>query len=323
MPLSLNALEERARAVTRPFRALYPFAPHFIDVGGRALHYVDEGEASGSSNEANTGKSVVLCVHGNPTWSFYWRRVIEALSPAARVVAPDHLGMGLSDRVPGGVKLRGHVDALVQLIDELDLDEMTLVCHDWGGAIGFGAVAQRQDRFRRFIVTNTAAFPSGQMPKRIAACRVPGIGRLAVQGGNAFARAATRMTTVVPLEDDVKRGFLAPYRSWKDREQIWRFVEDIPMDAKHPSWNLLCEIGESLAEVRGAPMEIVWGMQDWCFTPFFKTAWETRFPGAAVTVLDGAGHYVNEDAPETVIAAIERILAKDAADSDQPRTAGA
>ena len=313
MPLSIDALEERARSLTRPFQALYPFAPQFLDVGGHALHYVDEGEGGGA----------LLCVHGNPSWSFYWRRIIQAMAPSSRVIAPDHLGMGLSDRVAGGIKLRGHIDALVQLIDELDLDDITLVCHDWGGAIGFGAVARRRDKFRRFIVTNSAAFPSGQMPRRIAACRFPGIGRVAVQGGNAFARAAVRTTTVVPLDDEVKRGLLAPYGSWKDREQIWRFVEDIPMDTKHPSWNLLCEIGESLVEVRGAPMEIVWGMQDWCFTPVFKTAWETRFPDAAVTMLDGAGHYVNEDAPEAVIAAIQRVLSRDSHGDHAPRSAGA
>lgn len=302
MPLDLDALETRARALTEPLAPLYPFAPHFLNVGGRALHYVDEGPAEGSDALRGT----ILCVHGNPTWSFYWRKIIQALSPNVRVVAVDHLGMGLSDRVPGGVRLAEHVAALVQLIDELDLDDITLVCHDWGGAIGFGAVLERTQRFRSFVVTNTAAFPFGEMPKRIALCRAPGIGRVAVQGGNAFARAALRMTTVVPLEDDVQAGLIAPYGSWSDREQIYRFVEDIPMKETHPSWDTLCNIGTGLQSLRGRPMEIVWGMQDWCFAPKFKTAWETRFPEAVVSTLDGAGHYVNEDAPTAVISAVRR-----------------
>ena len=200
-----------------------------------------------------------------------------------------------------------HIENLVSLIDELDLRDITLVCHDWGGAIGFGAVLARRSRFKSFVVTNTSAFPSGDMPKRIALCRVPGAGRLAVQGGNAFARAALRMTTVIPLAPKVRQGLIAPYGSWGRREQIWRFVEDIPMKPGHPSWQTLCDIGEGLDSLRGLPMEIVWGMKDWCFTPAFKSGWQQRFPEAGVSELEGAGHYVNEDAPEEVIHAIRRV----------------
>lgn len=303
MPLDLESLHARARGTVAPFSGLFPYEPRFLDVGGRALHYVDEGP-----QESPNG--TILCVHGNPTWSFYWRRIIEAFRGEARVVAPDHLGMGLSDRVRGGVRLEGHIDHLVALIDELDLQDITLVCHDWGGAIGFGAVMARRSRFKSFVVTNTSAFPSGDMPKRIALCRVPGAGRLAVQGGNAFARAALRMTTVIPLDQDVRKGLIAPYGSWSQREQVWRFVEDIPMKPSHPSWQTLCVIGEGLDSLRGLPMEIVWGMKDWCFTPAFKAGWQHRFPEAGVSDLEGAGHYVNEDAPEQVIHAIRRVRSR-------------
>ncbi|MEM9380932.1 MAG: alpha/beta fold hydrolase [Planctomycetota bacterium] len=290
--------EERARELTRPLQSLYPYTPRFLEVDGRAVHYVDEGPREGGT---------ILCVHGNPTWSFYWRAVVEACSGEARVVVPDHLGMGLSDRAPGGVRLAAHVHALVALIDALDLHDVTLVVHDWGGAIGFGAALARRDRVTRFVVTNTAAFPSSFIPKRIAACRVPLLGRLAVQGGNAFALAATRMTTTSPLRDDVKRGLLAPYGSWADREQIWRFVEDIPMHESHASWSTLSTIADHLASLRGLPMEIVWGMRDWCFTPLFLAGWEQRFPDANVARLDDVGHYVMEDAPEAVVEAIRAV----------------
>lgn len=304
-----EALLERARSVTLPLRPSFPFERRFHGLTARPaaaggsevfMHHVDEGPRDGAGT--------VLCVHGNPTWSFYWRRIIAELSGEARVVAPDHLGMGLSSRVKGGVRLAEHVAALTELIDTLDLDDITLVCHDWGGAIGFGAVKERPRRFRSFVVTNTAAFPSSLMPRRIAACRVPGLGRLAVQGGNAFARAALRMTTVVPLTEEARRGLIAPYDSWAQREQIWRFVEDIPLKETHPSWGTLCAIGDSLADRRGLPMELVWGMRDWCFSPAFLDQWRQRFPDAAVSELDGAGHYLNEDAPEAVIAAIRRVM---------------
>lgn len=318
MAVDLVPLAARARAVLEPLRALYPFESRFAEVGGYGMHYVDEGPGPGAGGRPG----VVLCVHGNPTWSFYWRRIVQDLAGEARVVAPDHLGMGLSERVPGGVRLAGHVDALVALIDRLGLDDITLVCHDWGGAIGFGAVLRRRSLFRSFVVTNTAAFPSGFMPRRIAACRTPGLGRLALQGGNAFARAALRMTTVVPLADDVRRGLIAPYDTWSRREQVWRFVQDIPMKPGHPSWDTLCAIGEGLDSLRGLPMELVWGMKDWCFTPAFKAGWEQRFPDAAVSELQGAGHYVNEDAPETVVHAIRRVRSLDGR-AELPREARA
>lgn len=300
-------LASRAREVLGPLSGEHPFTPRFLAVRGHSMHHVDEGPG----DAAGERPGVVLCVHGNPTWSFYWRRIVEALSPEARVVAPDHLGMGLSSRVPGGVRLAEHVDGLVTLIDQLELDDITLVCHDWGGAIGFGAVLARRERFRSLVVTNTAAFPSSRIPRRIAACRIPLLGRVGVQGGNAFARAALHMTTARPLAKSARDGLIAPYDGWANREQVWRFVKDIPMRPAHPSWAKLCEISDGLESLRGLPMEIVWGMQDWCFSPEFKSTWEQRFPEAHVTELADAGHYVNEDAPEAVIAAIRRVRAVD------------
>ncbi|WP_145199088.1 alpha/beta fold hydrolase [Planctomycetes bacterium Poly30] len=302
-----ESIRRRAEEIAGPIRHLFPYEPHFAEVpSGRPapeslarMHYVDEGAVDASGP--------VLCVHGNPTWSFYWRRIIEGLKGETRVIAPDHLGMGLSDRIPGGVLLEDHIAALVSLIDQLDLTDITLVVHDWGGAIGVGAALERPERFSRFVITNTAAFPTSFMPKRIAACRAPVVGRLAVQGGNAFARAATKQTTVIPLEEDVRRGLLAPYSNWDAREQIWRFVMDIPMKEDHPSWTTLSRIADRIESLGDRPMEIVWGMRDWCFTPLFKSQWEQRFPDAFVSELQGAGHYVNEDAPEVVIGAIRRI----------------
>ncbi len=301
LTLQLQALEARARDRTQPFRHLFGYEPHFLEVQERALHYVDEGAVR------EGGPGPILCVHGNPTWSFYWRAIVDGFKDETRVVVPDHLGMGLSDRVPGGTRLAEHVDALVALMDELDLRDVTLVVHDWGGAIGFGAALARRDRVSRFVVTNTAAFPSSRIPRRIALCRVPGLGRLAVQGGNAFARAATHMTTERPLTAEVRAALLAPYGSWSEREQTWRFVADIPMREDHPSWAPLAGIADGLEGLRGLPMEIVWGMQDWCFSPLFLAGWEQRFPDVPVTRLDDVGHYVMEDAPEEVLEAIRRV----------------
>lgn len=291
---------DRARRLVAPFRDLYPFEPRFLDVPGGALHYLDEGPRT---------KSAILALHGNPTWSFAWRGLVAAFQGGQRVVAVDHLGMGLSSRPARPVRLAEHIDNVVALVDALGLEDVTLVCHDWGGAIGFGAALARRRVFSRFLVMNTAAFPSGRMPRRIALCRAPLLGALAVRGLNGFAWPATRMTTVKPLDARVRAAYLAPYDSWEARRQVHAFVHDIPMKVEHPSWATLCQIADHLQDLRGLPMSLVWGDRDWCFDPVFRAAWEQRFPAATVHALPDAGHYVFEDAPEVVVAALRELVA--------------
>jgi haloalkane dehalogenase len=282
------------------WRSLYPFASHYIHLDGHALHYLDEGPRDAPS---------VLLLHGNPTWSFYWRELVLALRGAFRVVVPDHLGCGLSDKPQDWpYRLSGHIDNVERLAAELDLRDLALGVHDWGGAIGMGFAAHQAQRVRRFVVLNTAAFPSRALPLRIAVCRTPGLGSLAVRGLNAFARAATFMATERGLPPAVREGYLAPYRSWRERVALLRFVQDIPMGPGHPSWPTLLEIEQALASFRDRPMLIVWGDRDWCFTPAFREEWQRRFPEAQVHALPDAGHYVLEDARDRAIAAIKEFL---------------
>lgn len=276
------------------WRDLYPFASHFHEVGGRRVHYVDEGAGP-----------VVVCVHGNPTWSFYWRNVIQALAPTHRVIAIDHLGCGLSDKPEDGpYRLADHVARLTSLVATLDLRDITLLMHDWGGAIGMGAAVADPSRYTRFGVFNTAAFPSARIPWRIAMCRVPGLGPLGVRGLNGFAGAAITMGTEKGLAPDVAAGLLAPYDSWANRVAVQRFVEDIPMDPSHPSWKTLADIEAGLAQFKDHPMVIGWGEKDWCFTPLFRQEWERRFPKAEVHKFADCGHYVIEDAKDRLIPII-------------------
>lgn len=287
-------------SATPGWRALYPFASHYLDVGGHRLHYLDEGPRTAP---------VVLAVHGNPTWSFYWRALVLALRERHRVVVPDHLGCGLSDKPQDWpYRLDGHVENLRALVDHLELDHITLVVHDWGGAIGFGAATRSPDRYARFLITNTAAFPSPRIPLRIAACRIPIFGPLAVRGLNGFALAATRMATARGLAPEVAAGLVAPYATWADRIATLRFVQDIPLREDHPSWGTLQEIAAGLGALADRPTALVWGERDWCFTPAFREEWERRFPAATVDRVEHAGHYLMEDAPERVIAAAEALL---------------
>jgi haloalkane dehalogenase len=175
-----------------------------------------------------------------------------------------------------------------------------------------GVAARRPERFSRFVLCNTGAFRSHLMPWRIAACRIPILGKLAVQGLNAFARAALWMATEHPerFTPAVRAGYLAPYDSWSNRIATHRFVLDIPLDPKHPSYETLFEVERGLAKFRTHPMLLIWGMKDWCFSPAFLARFLEFFPQAEVERVNDAGHYVIEDAADRIVPWIEAFLAR-------------
>ena len=282
-------------------RRLYPFESHYLDVGGPRMHYLDEG----------TGHPLLM-LHGNPTWSFYYRDLIAGLRDQYRVIAPDHVGCGLSDkprRYP--YTLTTHVENVERLLDRLGLDDITLAVHDWGGAIGFGLAVRRPERVRRFIVFNTAAF-FGRVPLRIRVCRWPVLGPLAVRGLNAFARGAIRMACKnrPRMTPDVRAGYLLPYDSYATRVAILRFVQDIPVSRSHRSYALLQSIDDSLQRFGDRPMLICWGMRDFCFNESFLAGWIQRFPEAEVHRFPAAGHYVVQDAAPDILPILQDFLAR-------------
>ncbi|MFT5302428.1 MAG: pimeloyl-ACP methyl ester carboxylesterase [Mariniblastus sp.] len=278
------------------WRAEYAFAPNYLELEGHRIQYVDEGPQDGNQDP-------VLMVHGNPTWSFYWRRLIAKLSPERRTVAIDHLGCGLSDK-PADYDycLQNHIDNLCRLIDELDLKNITLMAHDWGGAIGMGALLARKDRFKKIVLFNTATFPPPFIPFRIRVCRWPLIGKLGVQGMNMFARAATFMATERKggLPKPIADGLLAPYDNWANRVAIYSFVKDIPLSKNHKTWDVLEKIEAGLASVSDWPILMMWGMKDWCFRPECLHRLQGHWPNAEVHEIADAGHYVIEDAADQV-----------------------
>lgn len=289
----------------------YPFQPRTMDLDGLRYSYVDEGAGD-----------PLLFVHGNPTWSFAWRCFIRELSPAYRCVAVDHIGMGLSDH-PRDYEYRiaRHIDNLCRLIEELDLSDITLIGHDWGGCIGMGAAVRLPGRFRRFVMMNTAAFRSHRIPLRIAVCRIPLLGALAVRGLNMFSRAALSMAVAHPerMTPNVRHGYLFPYDSWQRRVAVHRFVQEIPIRPSHPSYQTLVAVEQGLAQFQSQPWLLVWGEQDWCFTTEFLHEWQRRFPRAETMVLQDAGHYVFEDASERIIPRLRQFLQQSA---DRPSESG-
>ncbi|WP_153558645.1 alpha/beta fold hydrolase [Roseimaritima sediminicola] len=292
-----------------PWRDEYPFVSNWLDQDGHRYHYLDEHP--GGRADAAAARTV-LAVHGNPTWSFYYRELASRLPRLAadegpcRVVVPDHMGCGLSDkpqRYP--YTLAQHRDNLLRLIQHLDLRNITLVVHDWGGAIGLSAAVAQPERFAALVILNTGAFPPPYIPKRISACRIPALGTLAVRGANAFSRAAVTMAVAkAPLRPAAAAGLLAPYRTWHDRVAIDAFVKDIPMRPSHPTYAVLEDLEQRLPLLEHLPVRFVWGMKDWCFRPECLHRLQPIFPHQQTTQLDDVGHYVMEEAPDAVIQAI-------------------
>jgi len=295
------------KSETPDWRLLYPSAAsNYRQVGTFRYHYLDQNTG------AEDNRPVILCVHGNPTWSFYYREVIRRFSATHRVVVVDHIGCGLSDKPPRSkfdYTFTAHRKNVVQLIDDLDLRNITLLAHDWGGAIGLGASIERVDRMSGIILLNTAAFPPPYVPWRIGILRTPLLGSLAIRGFNAFAGPAISMAmSKTRLRSDVAAGLLYPYRSWQDRVAIDGFVRDIPMTPNHRTHRELVKLEIDLARLAHLPKRLIWGMKDWCFRPECLDRFVRHWPDAEVVKLPDVGHYVIEDAPEATLQAIEEFV---------------
>jgi cis-3-alkyl-4-acyloxetan-2-one decarboxylase len=276
-------------------------AETFVTPRGGRRNYVDAGPR---------GDEIVLMLHGNPTWSFYYRHLIGALAGSRRCVAPDHIGMGLSSKPEDyPYTLATRIADIEALVASLGVKRVHLVVHDWGGAIGFGFAARHPALIGKLVVLNTGAFASTRIPARIALCRAPILGPLLVRGLNGFAWPATWMAMHRrTLTAEEKHGYLMPYDSWANRVAVSAFVRDIPMSAAHPSWPALAEVERGLAQFRDRPAMIVWGGQDFCFNDSFLERWRRELPQAEVHRLADAGHYVLEDAREEVVPRIAKFL---------------
>ena len=274
---------------------LYPFTPRmFTTPRGAGMSYLDEGPRTSEA---------VLMLHGNPTWSFYYRELVQALSPNQRCVVPDHIGMGLSEK-PGNYAytLENRISDVEALVANLGLNRVHLVVHDWGGAIGFGFAARHPHLVGRIVILNTAAFRSTHIPARIQLCKAPFVGPIVVRGLNGFAWPATWMAMHRrSLTAKEKRALLFPYNSWKNRIAVSAFVQDIPLHSEHPSWKALTTVEEGVEQFRNRPTLILWGAKDFCFNEHFLVRWRELLPQAEVQRFDDAGHYVLADAREQVV----------------------
>jgi len=280
----------------------YPFTPKTIGLDGQTLSYLDEGQ----------GPALVM-LHGNPTWSFFYRNLVLGLRSEFRVIVPDHMGCGLSSKPQHyPYTLATHIANLTTLIDTLQLTDLSLMVHDWGGAIGMGYAGRHPQQIRSLIITNTAAFPSPHIPWRIKVCRWPLLGALLVRGLNGFAGPAVTMAVAKRLDTTVAAGFLMPYDSWANRVAVHAFVRDIPMSPNHPSWKTLLGVEASLSSLQEKPMLLIWGGRDFCFNDIFYREWLRRFPRARRHYLPQAGHYLLEDAGAEILPLVHDFFRENA-----------
>ena len=285
----------------------YPFTPKtFLQPHGVAQSYLDEGDP---------GDDPVVMLHGNPSWSYYWRHLVLGLRDGYRCIVPDHVGMGLSDKpddLAYSYTLRHRIQDLDRLLASLDLgDNITLVVHDWGGMIGFGWALKHAKRVKRLVITNTAAFPmpaEKTLPWQLRLGRDYKLGEWLIRGVNAFAAGAARDGVVRPLAPDVKQALVAPYDSWDARIATSRFVQDIPLKHGDRAWDLVEDTGRHLADFANRPAFIGWGLQDFVFDVHFLKAFEKALPRAEKQIYRDAGHYVLEDKHEVLVPRIRDFL---------------
>ncbi|PXA05293.1 alpha/beta hydrolase [Coraliomargarita sinensis] len=277
----------RASDLPPDVRLEYPYAGNlFEQPDGTVMHYLDEGNGP-----------VVLMLHGNPTWSFYYRNLVnELVRSGFRCIVPDHIGCGLSDQPQEyDYTFKRRIDDVERLVDHLGISSFNLVVHDWGGAIGCGLAGRRAEALDKLVLLNTAAYHSKRIPLRIALVKCPLVGPFMIRGLNAFAGPAANMSVVQPLSKSVRRGFLWPYRSWSKRVAVWNFVKDIPLWDSHPSYATLTEVEKGLEHLREKPIQLVWGGKDFCFNDHFLQRWQEIFPHAETRYHKHCGHYILED----------------------------
>ena len=270
---------------------LYPFESHYADLDAARVHYVDEGDGP-----------PLLLLHGNPTWSFLYRDVIRGLRDRYRCIAPDHPGFGLSRPVPGyRFTPAEHAAVLEQLVLRLDLEDATLMVQDWGGPIGFAVATRHPQRFAAFVIGNTWAWPKTDLGTQLFSRALGGgIGRRLILHRNVFVErilpAGVRRTKLSDVVMDAYRG---PFPDPPSRVPIAVFPREILSSVP-----FLAEVERGLPALRERPALIVWPTKDVAFGERERRRWEQLFPSGRTVPLEGAGHYMQEDASAEIVAAV-------------------
>jgi haloalkane dehalogenase len=274
----------------------FPYAPHYLEQGGLRMHYLDEGEGD-----------PVLLLHGEPTWSYLYRKVIAGLEGAARAVAPDYFGFGRSDKPVDRewYTYDAHYASIERFVEELDLARLTVVVHDWGGPIGLRLATSRPERVERLVILNTGLYagrpPSGEWLRfRDFVRRV---------GTDLRPGQLIRITCTTELPDEVVAAYDAPFPVPEAKTGIVMFPELVPTQPGHPSAAPMLDVREALRRWT-KPALVVFSDSDPIFSPRVGERFAELIPGAErAETLAGAGHFLQEDAGEALGERIARWIA--------------
>jgi haloalkane dehalogenase len=270
------------------------------------MHYLDEGPRDAPP---------VLMLHGNPTWSFYYRNLVQSLRGKFRCIVPDHIGCGLSDK-PGedeyDYRLASRIKDIDTLLYQLDLSApLSLVVHDWGGIIGFAWAVQHPERIAKMVILNTAAFPKPEekrMPPALSLVRDLRIGRFLTLYFNAFSAIAARVGFKQAVSKEIRNAYKLPYDSPANRIATARFVQDIPLSEKDPGFDILLRTAEHLPRLKDKPCLIAWGEKDFVFDKTFLNQWLEYFPEAELHRYRDCGHYILEDGGPPLLETISKFI---------------
>jgi len=286
----------------------FPFQPNFFDSPMGAMHFVDEGAGD-----------AVLMLHGNPTWSFLYRKFIPEIAKTHRVVAPDHIGFGLSDKPSdeAAYTLTAHIKNLEALVLELDLKHITLVMQDWGGPIGLGLAARHPDRIKALVILNTFGFyppidgvdPERlKLPPPLLLMRSRGLGDFIVRRLGFFERQVMKIATASKRDATTRRAYTGIFPSFATRAGVMAFPRMIPANTKHPAAKVLLEETGPYIDSYDGPARVFWGVKDPLIPIGALAAWKKRLPQAQVTEFENARHYLQDDEPEAVISGLKTFL---------------
>jgi haloalkane dehalogenase len=276
----------------------FPFEPRYADQDGLRMHYVDQGEGD-----------PVLCLHGEPTWSYLYRKMIPTLSRAARVVAPDYLGFGRSDKPTdrGWYSFDRHYGSILGLVESLELERLTVVVQDWGGPIGMRLAVEQPERVARLVILNTGV-GGGRAPNDVW-LRFRDVVRAA--GGDFQPGRLIRTASVRGLSDEAMAAYDAPFPTPESKAGPIMFPEQVPTEPEHPNAAPMLAIREAMKEWQ-KPTLVLFGDSDPIFPPEVADRIAELIPGALpAETIANAGHFVQEDAGEEVAARIVRFLDED------------
>lgn len=299
---SAEAQDERQCHADRPKMTFNQPQNYF-----KTQHFIDAGQGS-----------PVVMLHGNPTWCYYYRNVIDSISGNHRCIVPDHIGCGFSEK-PAVAKydysLKCRIDDLEALLNHLEINSnITLILHDWGGMIGMGYAVRHPGRIRRIIAINTGCTrlpPGKRFPWSLWLGRNTKLGEWLILKRNLFCKLAAKWcVTRKPLSPDVRDMYLKPYDTPANRIAVLKFVQTIPLSPKDPGWDIVVNVEENLSKFRNVPTLLLWGMRDFVFDKHFLAEWQKHFPHAETHTWPDCGHYLLEDADDAVVSRIQEWLNK-------------